>query len=209
LFLILFRYSFRKGDLHPGNVYVTRDGKKFVLFDVGIVNEYSDSDHQIIVDVLAAFIRKDGRRAGRLMIDDSNSKLRASNVIDCAKNEEEYIDKIEALTIRACTQGYLMEQLGSYISYICNAASLHHVMMNPAFISAALAVKVQEGIALAMDPSIQIPNIAIPIIIESESRRLMKSAKEANVQRIQSIQQFFEYMNIELKKLTTSSQPPK
>lgn len=91
-------------------------------------------------------MRKDGRKAGRLMIDDSNSKLRASHVHDCAKNEEEYIDKIEALTIRASSKGYLMEHLGSYISYICNAASFHHVMMNPAFISAALAVKYKKGL---------------------------------------------------------------
>ena len=45
-----------------------------------------------------------------------------------------------------------MENWGAYISYICGAASKHHVMTNPAFVSASLAVKVQEGIALALDP---------------------------------------------------------
>jgi predicted unusual protein kinase regulating ubiquinone biosynthesis (AarF/ABC1/UbiB family) len=194
------------GDLHPGNVFVTKDGTKFVLFDVGIVNEYSDADHQIIVDVLAAFIRKDGRKAGRLMIDDSNSKLYAAHIQDHAQHEEEYINKIEALTIRATTKGYLMEHLGSYISYICNAASTHHVMMNPAFISAALAVKVEEGIALAMDPSIKIPNIAIPIIIESERRRFLRSTNESNQQRIQQFQQWMEHMMHEWKKYTTTTQ---
>jgi len=160
------------------NVFVSPDGKKFILFDVGIVNEYSEEDHNLIIDVLAAFIRKQGRIAGRLMIDDSNSKLRAAETGDSARDEERYIDKIEMLTIKASTKGYLMEQLGSYISYICDAASQHHVMMNPSFISAALAVKVQEGIALAMDPSCKIPKIAIPIIIESERRRLSHSASE-------------------------------
>lgn len=52
-------------------------------------------------------------------------------------------------------------------------------MMNPAFVSAALAVKIQEGIALAMDPSCQIPNIAIPIIAESERRRLVTGGYSA------------------------------
>jgi aarF domain-containing kinase len=131
------------GDLHPGNVFVSQDHKIIVL-DVGMVTEYTDSDHRLIVDILTSFIRKDGRRAGRLMIDDSN--LRNSG--DEAEAEELYIDKIEALTIQANSKDYFMEHLGTYISYICEAAATHHVMMNQSFVSAALAIKIQEGIAL-------------------------------------------------------------
>jgi predicted unusual protein kinase regulating ubiquinone biosynthesis (AarF/ABC1/UbiB family) len=166
------------GDLHPGNVYISSDGSRFILFDVGIVAEYSDDDHCAIVDILSAFIRLEGRVAGRRLIADSNSRLRGTG--DRALDEEKYIDKIEALTIKASGKEYLMEHLGTYISYICDAAAAHHVMMNPSFISAALAVKIQEGIALALDPSIDLPTIAIPVIIESERRRdgIIKSASK-------------------------------
>lgn len=139
--------------------------------------EYSDADHSNIVSILAAFIRKQGRKAARLMIDESNNRLRASQSSDHALDEEQYIDKIELLTIQAASKDYFMEHLGTYISYICNAASQHHIMMNPSFISAALAVKVQEGIALALDPSIEIWRVATPIIIESERRRITEEAK--------------------------------
>lgn len=148
------------------------------MFDVGIVAEYSDHDHQALVDILSAFIRKQGRKAGRLMIDDSNNRLVASQSGDRARDEELYIDKIEALTIRARSKDYFMERLGTYISYICNAAAQHHILMNPTFVSAALAVKVEEGIALALDPSVEITRVAIPIIVESERRRFTSSAKE-------------------------------
>lgn len=117
---------------------------KFIVLDVGMVSEYSDADHRLIVDVLTSFIRKDGRRAGELMIDDTNIR----NSDDQARAEELYLDKMEALTARAHGSDFFMEQLGTYISYICEAASTHHVMMNQAFVSAALAVKIQEGIAL-------------------------------------------------------------
>lgn len=162
------------------SVFVSPDGKKFILFDVGIVNEYTDTDHQTIVDILASFVRKQGRVAGRRMIDDSNNRLRLmeDGDQDHALDEESFIDKIEALTIRASTKGYFMEHLGTYISYICESAAQHHVMLNPSFVTAALAVKLEEGIALAMDPSCQIPDLAIPIIIESERRRLVKSTME-------------------------------
>jgi predicted unusual protein kinase regulating ubiquinone biosynthesis (AarF/ABC1/UbiB family) len=142
---------------------------KFVVLDVGIVTEHSEEDHRLLSDVLTAFIRKDGRKAGRKMMEDSNSKLRG--VGDRAVDEELYIDKIEHLTIKACGKGYLMEHLGTYITHICNAAAAHHVMLNQAFISAALAVKVQEGIALALDPSVEIWRVAVPIILEGERRR--------------------------------------
>jgi predicted unusual protein kinase regulating ubiquinone biosynthesis (AarF/ABC1/UbiB family) len=165
------------GDLHPGNVYISRDGEKFILFDVGIVAEYSDEDHKSLVSILTAFIRKQGREAGRLLIDESNSRMRRNAIPGhqdglYAVDEERYIDKVELLTIRASSKDYLMEHLGSYISYLCKAASQHHIMMNPSFISAALAVKVQEGIALALDPTVEIWRVATPIIIESERRRL-------------------------------------
>jgi predicted unusual protein kinase regulating ubiquinone biosynthesis (AarF/ABC1/UbiB family) len=91
-------------------VHISHDGTKFILFDVGIVNEYSYDDHSVLIDVLSAFIRKDGRKAGRRMIDDSNMKFviaaAASSsgasskkvIADMALNEEQYIDKIELLT---------------------------------------------------------------------------------------------------------------
>jgi aarF domain-containing kinase len=173
---MIFLDNFMHGDLHPGNVLISPDGKKFVLLDVGIVAEYTDSDHDMLVDVLASFIRKDGRRAGRLMIDDSNNRQLATNPNEAALDEERYIDKIEALTIKASGENYLMEHLGIYISYICSAASTHHVMMNQSFVTAALTVKVEEGIALALDPAVEIWRIATPVIVESESRRTLRRA---------------------------------
>lgn len=151
---------------------------KFVLLDVGIVLEHSERDHVLISDILAAFIRREGRKAGRYMIEDSNTRLRGSG--DRAVDEELFIDKIEKLTIEAATKGYLMERLGTYITYICNSAAQHHVLLNQSFMSAALAIKVQEGIALAMDPNVEIWRVATPIILEGERRngRATKRAKE-------------------------------
>ena len=136
--------------------------------DVGITTVHSDADHRLVSDVLAAFIRKDGAKAGRHMIDSSNHMLRAQG--DKALHEEDFVRKIELITIAASGKDYFMQHLGNYITYICNAASTHHVMLNQAFISSALAVKVQEGIALALDPSVQISKVAIPIIMEGELR---------------------------------------
>jgi len=174
---MLFLDNFTHGDMHPGNVLVT-DDYKFVLLDVGITTIHSESDHRLVSDILTAFIRCDGRKAGRLMIDDSNTRL--GSLGDHSIDEEKFIDKIEELTIRAQGKDYFMEHLGVYITHICQSAATHHVMINQAFMSAALAVKVQEGIALALDPTIEIWKIAIPVIMEGERKngRTAERAKE-------------------------------
>ena len=88
------------------------------------------------------------------------------------RNEDikEFLDRIESLTDRAHGKDYFMQHLGTYITFICDSAARHHVMLNQAFISAALAVKVQEGIALALDPTVEVWRLAIPVILEGERK---------------------------------------
>ncbi|KAI2504528.1 kinase [Fragilaria crotonensis] len=161
---MIFIQNHCHGDLHPGNVLVTND-HRLALLDVGIVNEYTDMDHQLIVDILTSFIRYDGRTAGRLMVD--NSKARVGSALE----EELFVDKMDALSQLARGSNYLMEHLGSYISQICEAAATHHVLMNQSFVSAALAIKVQEGIVLSLDPNMEIWKVANPIILEGAAIR--------------------------------------
>ena len=168
---MIFEDNYVHSDLHPGNIFVSPCGKKLIILDAGIATEYNESDHELIVSILKSFIHGDGRRAGELMIEDSNHRrmmeLKESGAVD----EEGYIDKIEDLTKRANGKDYFMEHLGTYISYICEAAATHHVLMNQSFVSICLAVKVQEGLALSLDPGVEIYKIANPIILKADLNR--------------------------------------
>ena len=200
---MIFIDNFMHGDLHPGNVFIDAKRKKIVLFDVGIVATYTEADHENIVDILAALIRRKGRLAGRLMIDSSNRLLRESN--DHAIDEELFIDKIEAMNKKATQADYLMEHLGSYITTICDAAACHHVLMNEAFISSALAVKIQEGIAIALDPSIQVYDVAIPVIYESEKQRGIVKAKDKAQQLMGGLGNMFKRQTDKASSIATSA----
>jgi aarF domain-containing kinase len=158
---MIFWHNFCHGDLHPGNVLVTPNGKQLILLDVGIVNEYTNANHELLVNVLTSFIRHDGRKAAEYMMtaNDEDLKRNDSNPpsnggvdhhVNLRSKEEVdgYLDTIDNIAQQAKSADYMMEHLGSYISQICEAAAEHHVLMNQSFVSAALAVKVQEGIVL-------------------------------------------------------------
>jgi predicted unusual protein kinase regulating ubiquinone biosynthesis (AarF/ABC1/UbiB family) len=53
---------------------------------------------------------------------------------------------------------------------------VNHVKVIPEFFQTAMSIKVAEGIALALDPSIEMARIAIPIIVKSQAAYVMNKA---------------------------------
>lgn len=188
---MIFQHNFVHGDLHPGNIFIeerTDQPPRVVFLDVGIAQEYTASDHELLVNVLSAFIRCDGRKAAALLVSDSDARLvvAAPNVhltvqtgtasgITSRSGRPEDIKKfqevIQAMVEKAKDDPAFFDQLGNYFSIICNAACTHHVKMNQGFLSIALAVKVVEGVALELNPVAEIWRIANPLVIKSEFRR--------------------------------------
>jgi len=154
---MIFIHNFVHGDIHPGNIMVSHDGKQIILLDAGIAVTCNNHDHDLVVGIVASFIRGEGRRAAKLLMEDSNRRLRLLDTNERAKDENAYIEKINNMCVEAFgDENYLMLELGTYISDIFQAASDHHVMINKAFVNLALAIKIQEGIVLSLDKELEI-----------------------------------------------------
>ncbi len=99
---MIFYHNFVHADLHPGNILasVSEDGvPKFILLDVGMITEFKDEDYDNLIDILASFIRRNGRRAAELMIQDSEKKMSSNQLNEQAViNREKFISKIQYLT---------------------------------------------------------------------------------------------------------------
>lgn len=61
-----------------------------------------------------------------------------------------------------------VEHVGDYIADICYLACRHKVKLEAAFINAALAVEIMEGIATALYPAIQVSSTALPMVLKAE-----------------------------------------
>ena len=171
---MLFLYDFVHGDLHPGNILVTRNSSgelSLNLLDCGICVEMGESDHKNLVAVLGAFIKRDGLLAGKLMVDTAKH-ARASD-----EDVEVFCEGIQ----RICTDdkdNNFLEKVGDYLTDICDLACKHRVKLESKFINASLAVEIIEGLACKLHPEMEVQKVALPLVLKAEVMHGMRKAKE-------------------------------
>jgi aarF domain-containing kinase len=155
------------GDLHPGNILVSRDKSvsghplRLHLLDCGLVVEMGPEQHVNLVKILGAFARRNGRLAGQLMVDTS-SDCQASDI-----DIELFVKGIEHIVVDDENNNFL-EKVGDYITDICFLACQRKVKLEASFINAALAVEIMEGIATSLYPDLKVTKIALPLVVQAE-----------------------------------------
>lgn len=71
-FTQVFTHNFFHADMHPGNIFVSRDAvdhPQYIAVDFGIVGSLTDEDLRYIGENLLAFFQRDYRRVAQLHID--------------------------------------------------------------------------------------------------------------------------------------------
>ena len=169
---MIFIDNFVHGDLHPGNILVTKDGCLGFL-DAGIAVSYSDAVHEHLIDVLSAFIRYDGYEGGRLMAERSTAEAADQTRVRGApvRDLDAFCVKIQKMVEMARDEPSFFDKLGECITIICQAACDHHVKMQSGFISIALSVKIVEGALLQVDPLCVVAPRAKAVVLREHLRR--------------------------------------
>ena len=71
-FTQVFRHNYFHADMHPGNIFVSRDrpeDPKYIAVDFGIMGSLSISDQRYLAENFAAFFNRDYRRVAELHVD--------------------------------------------------------------------------------------------------------------------------------------------
>jgi aarF domain-containing kinase len=134
---------------------------KLHVLDCGLALEMGPEQHANIVKVLGAFTRRDGTTAGQLMVD-MKSESQAS-----PEQRRLFVEGIEQICIMDEDQNFI-ECVGDYIADICSMACKHRVKLEGAFVNAALAVEIMEGLASALYPDLKVQSVALPLVVKAE-----------------------------------------
>lgn len=67
-FTQVFRHNFFHADMHPGNIFVSREGQ-YMAVDFGIMGSLSDQDQRYLAENFHAFFKRDYRRVAELHVE--------------------------------------------------------------------------------------------------------------------------------------------
>jgi len=177
---MIFLNDFIHADLHPGNMIVDRNKSvrgqplRIHMIDCGLTVELGERDHVNMVKILGSLIKRDGYAAGKLMVDTAK-KCQATELdveLFCRG-----IDKI----VEDDEDNNFLESVGDYITDICYLACKHKVKLEAAFINAALACEIMEGLAASLYPEMRVQQVALPLVLKAEMMHGLKGLPAAKL----------------------------
>ena len=138
-----------------------------VIIDTGIVYQSrSESEHKRLVDICLAFMKHDGRLAGKLMIENANG------VNDSIKHNAEFCESIQGIVTQSEEENYF-EHLAEYFMQVCELARAHNVRLDPGYFKIVMALKVGEGISLALNRNLDLVSTCVPIVVKAQAMRAL------------------------------------
>ncbi|HEU4494540.1 MAG TPA: AarF/ABC1/UbiB kinase family protein [Rubrobacteraceae bacterium] len=153
IFKMAFEDGFFHGDPHPGNLILTPQGN-LALLDFGMVGYMSRGDIEALSRLFIAVVQRDGAAALRGL---ESLGVRYSTEVrgDLVRDLREFLNKYSALSVGEVT-------LGQALSELISLARRYRLRVPPVFPLLTKALVTAEGLARAIDPTINVYEVARP-----------------------------------------------
>ncbi|MGH3148507.1 MAG: ABC1 kinase family protein [Rubrobacter sp.] len=153
IFKMAFEDGFFHGDPHPSNLLLTPEGD-LALLDFGMVGYMSRGDIDALSRLFIAVIQRDAPAALRGL---EGLGVRYATEVrgDLVRDLREFLNKYSALSVGEVT-------LGQALSELVALARRYRLRMPPVFPLLTKALVTAEGLARAIDPTINVYEVARP-----------------------------------------------
>jgi len=167
IFKMAFEDGFFHGDSHPGNLILTPQGD-LALLDFGMVGYMSRGDIEALSRLFIAVIQRDAAAALRGL--ESLGVRYATEVRgDLERDLREFLNKYSGLSVGEVT-------LGQALSELISLARRYRLRVPPVFPLLTKALVTAEGLARAIDPTINVYEVARPYARRLLAERLKPEA---------------------------------
>jgi ubiquinone biosynthesis protein len=165
LLKMIFEDGFVHADLHPGNIFITSDGK-LALLDLGLVGELDDPHRRGFARFFAAWAQRDGDTMARLMYEMSvNARADGGPAPRDPDAYQRYRGAVIEFVGRYWGQRLGEVQVGKVLMDMLGILRRHRIRVNPTFTIVNIAIAVTEGIGKQLDPDLDLMAEALPYFL--------------------------------------------
>lgn len=167
LLKMIFEDGFVHADLHPGNIFITRD-QRVAILDLGFIGQLDPRHREGFARYFAAFASGDGVTMARLMAEMSPSR----QVLDYPGFERAVTDFVRRY--HGLRLGEV--QVSAVFLDMLNILRRFRVRVNPTFTLVNIAIAVTEGIGKQLDPEVDLMAAALPFFARMQAKETASSA---------------------------------
>jgi ubiquinone biosynthesis protein len=158
LLKMVFEDGFVHADLHPGNIFITAEGRVAIL-DLGLVGELDDFHRRHFAKFFASWTQGDGVTMARLMAKLSPSAGKIPDVPGFERAVDEFVKRYWGKKIGEV-------QVGLVAFDMMQILRKHRVRVNATFTLVNIAIAVTEGIGKQLDPALDLMQEALPFFLK-------------------------------------------
>jgi ubiquinone biosynthesis protein len=198
IFKMAFEDGFFHGDPHPGNLILTPQGD-LALLDFGMVGYMSRGDIEALSRLFIAVVQRDAAASLRGL--ESLGVRYAPEVRgDLERDLREFLNKYSGLSVGEVT-------LGQALSELIALARRYRLRVPPVFPLLTKALVTAEGIARAIDPTINVYEVARPyarrlLAGRFEPEALLEGAQERTLEYVRYVEDYPEQVRQLLAEVT-------
>lgn len=158
-FTQVLRDSFFHADMHPGNIFVSKDNPqkpKYIAVDFGIMGTLSPKDQRYLAENLLAFFRRDYRRVAELHVE--------SGWVDSSIRLDEFETAIRGVSEPIFERPFKDISFGKLLLKLFQAAREFHMEIQPQFFLLQKTLLNIEGLGRQLYPELDLWSTAQPYL---------------------------------------------